>query len=265
MELRTASRSDLAAIKSVAAASLDASYDDVFDEDLRQHAVETWYGAEDDPVGDRTDERDAGGLAGNIEDEDSYVVLAEKDGEVVGFAQAFLVEGAEAVGRIEWIHVHPDHRGSGIGGSLLDRAEEELVDAAASRVEGRVLEANQEGKEFYKRRGYDEAHERRLTLGDEWVAERTLVREFEESAGHGTDQRRVTDGEEVIVAFDDSARGSEGPFYGAYLDEEREQRYGWYCGVCDSLDVNMDAMGQLECGECGNRRKATRWDATYGG
>lgn len=280
MELRTATRGDLAAIKDIAAASLDTSYDDVLDDDLRRHAVETWYGTEASaaeeqpspaespvsPASRRPETAGEGGLAANIEDEDSIVIVAEEDGAVVGFAQAFLVEGPETVGRIEWIHVHPDHRGSGVGSSLLDRAEDELVDAGAGRVEGRVLIANQAGTEFYERRGYEEGPTRRLSLGDDYVTELTLVREFQERDSTDISQRAVTgDGEEVVVAYDDSARGSQGPFYGAYLDEDRERRYGWYCGVCDSLDVNMDAMGRLECDDCGNTRKPTRWDATYGG
>lgn len=261
MELRTADPTDLDAIQAVAARSLAASYDHVFDESLREQAIKTWYGKSQD---------DNTGLAGTIDDEDTVIVVAEAnataDRDIAGFAQAVLVGGEETVGRIEWIHVDPDHRGSGLGSNLLDRTEAELVDEGADRVEGRVLEANQEGLEFYERRGYETGQTRRLSLGDETLVERTLVRDRDEPTDAATDQRRVTeDDQEVFLAYDDSAQGSDGPFYGAYLDQDREQRYGWYCGVCDSLDVNMDAMGRLECSDCGNQRQATRWDATYGG
>jgi len=261
MELRTADPTDLDAIQAVAARSLAASYDHVLDEPLRNRAIRTWYG--------RGQDGDAG-LADTIDDEDTVIVVAEADAtadrDIAGFAQAALVDGEDTVGRIEWIHVDPDHRGSGLGSNLLDRAEAELVDEGADRVEGRVLEANQEGLGFYERRGYETGQTRPLSLGDETLVERTLVRDRDEPTDAATNQRRVTeDGQEIILAYDDSAQGSEGPFYGAYLDEDREQRYGWYCGVCDSLDVNMDTMGRLACEDCGNSRKATRWDATYGG
>lgn len=266
MELRTASRSDLPAIREVADASLAASYDGILTENVRERAVETWYGeGQTLSAGERGATDAGGGLEETIDDEKTAVVVAEEDGAVVGFAQATLVEGPDTVGRIEWIHVHPDHRGSGVGSRLLDRIEAELASAGASRIEARVLEANQEGKTFYAQRGYTEGATRELKLGSDWVSERSFVREYEEPTTTGiNDQRETEDGETVLIAYDDSARGSQGPFYGAYLDEERETRYGWYCGVCDSLDVNMDAMGRLECDNCGNRRKATRWDATSG-
>ncbi|MFC7177250.1 DUF5816 domain-containing protein [Halosegnis marinus] len=62
---------------------------------------------------------------------------------------------------------------------------------------------------------------------------------------------------------DDSDRGSKGPLYVVYSDERREDRYGFSCGNCGALVVSMDSMGRMECEECGNVRKATRWDATY--
>lgn len=266
MELRTASRSDLPAISTVAGASLEASYADILGEQVREQAVETWYGDQQSLThGETRSPTESGGLTETIDEEGTFVVVAEDDGEIIGFAQASLIEGPDTVGRIEWIHVHPDHRGSGVGSRLLDRIEAELASAGASRIEGRVLEANEAGKTFYEQRGYEQGPTRELQLGSEMVDERSFVREYEEPTASGIDERRETrGGQSVYIAYDDSARGSEGPFYGAYLDEAREKRYGWYCGVCDSLDVNMDAMGRLECDECGNRRKATRWDATTG-
>lgn len=259
MQLRTATRSDLPEIRTVAAVSLAASYDHFLDAALREEAVDTWYG---DPSAGG-----GGGLAETIDDDESVVIVAEVDDSLVGFAQAFLVEGNEPVGRIEWIHVDPNHRGSGIGANLLERVESALTDAGASRIEGRVLEENTEGKSFYTEHGYAEGPQRRLSLGDEWVSERTFFRQTDSDAEPTgiTALQETGDGDEVLVAYAESARGTEGPFYAAFTDAERETRYGWFCGACESLDVNMDPMGRLECDSCGNRRKATRWDATYGG
>jgi len=73
----------------------------------------------------------------------------------------------------------------------------------------------------------------------------------------------TTDGETVYVSYGEAARGTRAPFYTTYKSEDRHDRYAWFCGNCDSIDNAMDAMGRIECNNCGNRRKATRWDASY--
>lgn len=71
------------------------------------------------------------------------------------------------------------------------------------------------------------------------------------------------DGDSLYVATDEGDRGSIAPFYVAYRDPDRERRYGWRCGNCGSFDTAMDTMGRIACGECGNRRKPTEWDAAH--
>ena len=71
------------------------------------------------------------------------------------------------------------------------------------------------------------------------------------------------DGETHFVALDERERGSVAPFYAVYRDADREVRYGFCCGNCNSLSVEMNTMGTIACGECGNRRTPTRWDAAY--
>jgi len=70
------------------------------------------------------------------------------------------------------------------------------------------------------------------------------------------------DGETLYVG-DEPDRGSLGPFYPAYSDPEHGSRYGWVCGACWSADAAMDTMGRIHCGECGNQRKPTEWDAAH--
>ncbi|HET7324804.1 MAG TPA: DUF5816 domain-containing protein, partial [Halococcus sp.] len=45
---------------------------------------------------------------------------------------------------------------------------------------------------------------------------------------------------------------------------DESDKYGYFCANCETLDNAMDTMGRVKCNECGNLRKATRWDATYG-
>ena len=73
----------------------------------------------------------------------------------------------------------------------------------------------------------------------------------------------LPDGRQVYVALDESVRGSNGPFYSVYLDRDRSERYGYLCGNCDGFGISMDTMGRVVCKDCENRRKPTRWDASY--
>lgn len=252
MDIRAAAETDVDGIRAVARASLAATYD-ALGADLREAAVEAWYGGE--------------GLAEDLIDEDAVLRVAVDEGEVVGFAQAYLVDRREAVGRIDWIHVRPDRRGEGLGEQLLGAAETALVDAGATRLEGRVLEVNPDGLAFYEAHGYDPAGERTVTLDDESFVERSFTRSVGDAAGEPDLVEFVEGpgGESLFVAYDEGDRGSLAPFYATYTDEDRGERVGWCCGNCESLDVNMDSMGRVECDDCGNHRKPTRWDATWGG
>jgi hypothetical protein len=75
--------------------------------------------------------------------------------------------------------------------------------------------------------------------------------------------RTTPEGETVHVDREEAERGSEGPFFVAYLTPERERRYGWFCANCDTFDNAMDSMGRIECNVCGNFRKPTEWDAAH--
>lgn len=57
-------------------------------------------------------------------------------------------------------------------------------------------------------------------------------------------------------------RGSDGPFFASYFDEGN-RRYGWFCSACRSVDVGMDPMGRVVCGQCKNRSRPSEWDAAY--
>jgi hypothetical protein len=70
-------------------------------------------------------------------------------------------------------------------------------------------------------------------------------------------------GDTVYVAEDEPERGSKGPFYVVYVTPDRETRWGYRCGNCDSLDTAMDTMGRIECNDCRNVRKPEEWDAAH--
>ena len=107
MEIRTATAADAAAIRSVARRSYRE--DDAADAHLTDSLFERRFAP--------------GRLDRRLDRADVVCVLAERGSEVVAFA-----EGTTAVdeGRIERLHVAPDHRAEGIGVALYERLGEEL-------------------------------------------------------------------------------------------------------------------------------------------
>jgi len=259
MDFRPATQSDLPGIADVADRSLAASYADVLDANARRQAVESWYGTEPSSPGTLTDE---------IGDERTVVIVAEDGTGICGFAQAFLSGDDPRVGQIEWLHVHPDYRGKGIGDRLLDKVEGALHDAGADSVEAQVIEANTAGKEFYEQYGYKPETTRQVRLNDEEVSELTLVANdgaMADRAAAAQNQPTAEQAQTVVIANNEGERGRKGPFHPTYRDGDRTQHLGWQCGVCDRLDVSMGTMGEIVCDNCGNKRLPRRWDAAYGG
>lgn len=249
MDVRAATAADVDGIREVARASLDASYGHALSADLLDDAVETWYGAE--------------GLDDDLSNDDAVFLVAIVDDEVVGFVQSYYAAGDPPEGDIDWLHVAPDYRGRGIGTDLLRRAEADLLDRGAERVEGRVLVENESGTGFYEEEGFTRTSEREVEIGGETFRERIYVETTGDVDPAPTESRTAPDGTTVYVAYDESERASHAPFYPTYLDADHEERYGYVCGNCESFDVSVDSMDRVECGSCGNRRKPTRWDAAY--
>ena len=249
MELRDATAADVDAIREVARESLLASYDHAVEEALLAEAVDKWYDSDD--------------LVADIDDESTVCPVAVVDDDVVGFAESYVVGRRERVGEIDWVHVHPDHRESGIGSALLERVEAELSDADVDRIEARVLVANEAGTAFYEAEGYELVGERAVEIGGETFDEREYRKQVSRLTGISEGVVETDAGDAVYVAFDENERGSKGPFYVAYADPDREQRYGYFCGNCEGTDIAIDTMDRMECTDCGNRRKPSRWDAAY--
>jgi len=250
MKVREATADDFEAMRTTAAASMHESYDSFLDPTTIDAALDEWYGADT--------------LAAQMEDDGTLLFVAETDaGDVAGFVQAEVVSREPTEVRILWLHVHPEERGNGIGSRLFVRAQETLVERGAERITGVVLEGNDVGTAFYEGHGFARAGEREVEVGDETHSEAVYVA----SDAGGTEWESLdeydVDGTSVYVSYSEAERGSNGPLYQAYSDDARDRKYGYFCGACHSFDVSMNSMGVVECNDCENRRKATRWDASY--
>lgn len=241
MDLRQAKPEDGADVRDVALRSLEASY--TLSPQTIESAVKQWYA--DDVLSEK------------FNDEDLIFLVADRDGEIVGFAEGDVVaEGGD--GDLLWLHVDPDYRGENLGNSLFHAIHDRLMEMGASRLRGRVLRDNSSGNDFYEQHGLAKASEERVEIDGTTYIENIYV-ENEPAPIESV----AVNGSEVYIDPDDSERGSVAPFLVAYTDTERTERYGYYCSHCGSTDVAMDSMGRAECNECGNQRKATRWDAAY--
>ncbi|SFS75243.1 GNAT family N-acetyltransferase [Halostagnicola kamekurae] len=249
MDFREATEEDVDEIRRVARDSLESLYTDFLSEETVSGALEQWYGDS---------------FAEDVRDDHTLFLVVERDGEIAGFSQSVLVGQRYGTGQLLWLHVHPDHRSSGVGVRLLVRTRERLLEEGADQVRCFVLADNEGGNRFYEDHGFERAGQREVDIGDETFTENIYAESGteEDEDWEAVDQREI-DGENVYVSYGEAVRGSKSPFYPAYGTDELEDRYGWLCGNCDSIDNAMDTMGRIECNSCGNRRKATRWDASY--
>jgi ribosomal protein S18 acetylase RimI-like enzyme len=94
-----------------------------------------------------------------------FAVLAERDGELVGYAMVAVKTSAETelddtwragarVAEIETLSVAPTARGAGIGSALLDRVDAELEAAGIHDVLIAAFVTNSDAIRLYERRGF---------------------------------------------------------------------------------------------------------------
>jgi ribosomal protein S18 acetylase RimI-like enzyme len=160
MPVREATGDDAESIAGVARVSWKHDYPDILSRDTAEQGVEEWYAPET--------------IATEIDSDDAVVPVAERDGELVGFAHA--VED-ELGGAILRVYVAPDYRSEGIGGDLLEHVREELADRGAERVRAMVLAENEPGNEFYQRFGFELDEKSETRIGEETYRENVYIHE----------------------------------------------------------------------------------------
>jgi ribosomal protein S18 acetylase RimI-like enzyme len=103
---------------------------------------------------------------------DAFLLLATRDDLPVGYVVAHVREGAddtwptgERIGEIESLALLPGERGAGLGGLLMDAAEERLAEVGARDVLLHVMVGNDDARRFYERRGMTATMTTMLRLG----------------------------------------------------------------------------------------------------
>jgi ribosomal protein S18 acetylase RimI-like enzyme len=239
MKVREATEDDGPTIRSIALRSMEASYS--LSPSAIEGAIRQWYGVDS--------------FAEKLEDDEVVLLIAEEDGIPVAFSESVLVDDR---GDIHWLHVAAMYRGQGIGQQVYDETRERLEAKGAETIRGLVLAMNSEGNQFWEKQGLKKVGEGTVEIDGTAFVENIYVDEDSIEL-----QPIVVDERELYIDRSDSDRGSDGAFYTVYTEEDRETKYGYYCGACENLVTSMDSMGGLQCDECGNQLKPTRWDAAY--
>ena len=140
VRVRDAGAEDAPAIERVARASWAETYQDIFEPPVIERFLADNYSTDGlVAAARRAAERD-----------DTEFLVAERDGEIVGYAHFGVGQRGPELSRI---YAHPDHYGTGIGTALLD----ELHRRIGGRVDGYVLDVharNERGRAFYDRNGF---------------------------------------------------------------------------------------------------------------
>ncbi len=97
-----------------------------------------------------------------LQDASGAVLVAEVGGEVVGICQLIVFRHLQARGglcaELESVHVHPDHRGRGIGSVLVRDAVARAREMGCYRVQLTSNRARPEAHRFYQRLGFEPSH-----------------------------------------------------------------------------------------------------------
>jgi GNAT superfamily N-acetyltransferase len=97
-----------------------------------------------------------------IVDQGGVVLVAARAGAVIGVCQLIVFRHLQAHGglcaEIESVHVHPDHRGNGVGGALLREAVARARAMGCYRVQLTSNTARPDAHRFYERLGFVPSH-----------------------------------------------------------------------------------------------------------
>lgn len=154
----------MSAIREIARESWHAAYDELLGVVAVDEQVAEWYAPGDVA---RAVRRDAG-----------HYLVAERDGEVLGYVTGGTSDADHADAVLAAIYVHPDDWGEGMGSALLTSFCGRLVDDDHDDVWLAVLAGNDRARAFYEDRGFAVRECRETTVGGVDAEELVMVREL---------------------------------------------------------------------------------------
>jgi ribosomal protein S18 acetylase RimI-like enzyme len=149
MELRPATTDDREAIREVARETWHHTYDELTGDEIDE-TIDDWYADEE--------------LERALSEPGTAVLVAEEDGEIVGFTHG-VVQNDE--GDVLRMSVHPDHQREGIGTALHERLQTDLEDFNMNRMRAIDLASNDGGRAFYEELGFSQTGEGEVEISGE--------------------------------------------------------------------------------------------------
>ena len=91
------------------------------------------------------------------------LVVAERNGEVVGTIQISFIPGLPRFGMkrglLENVHIRADQRGNGLGSQMVQWAVEQCRDVGCGMIQLTSNKARLDAHRFYKKLGFEQTHE----------------------------------------------------------------------------------------------------------
>ncbi|WP_265109259.1 GNAT family N-acetyltransferase [Halosolutus halophilus] len=158
MSIRSATADDFEAIKAVARETWHDTYEEL-DAETIEYTVVSWYTDDSMP----------------LEAPGTVVLVAERDGDIVGFTHA-VAQGEQA--DILRMYVHPDHQGEGVGTDLHERLLAEIERYDVDRVRSLDFAFNDVSRAFYEGLGFEQTGEGEVEIDGEFYPEAVYTLEL---------------------------------------------------------------------------------------
>jgi len=154
--VRPADPEEAESIRAVGRAAWHAAYDPIHGPETVEELFDSWWSLED--------------LREGATDGDRTLLVAARDGDVLGMVDAGPDPEREGVFGIGRLYVHPEEWGEGLGTRLVDDLRERLP-GDVDRLRLVVLAENEVGVSFYESYGFERVDRRVEESGDEALEE----------------------------------------------------------------------------------------------
>jgi putative acetyltransferase len=146
---------------------------EIFRASIEEFSADDYSGAQQEAWASAADDEEEFGARLSRE----LTLVATLGGETVGFAS--LADNS----RIDMLYVHPAAAGQGAAGMLCDALE---TLAAARGSKELSVDASDSARGFFERRGFVAKTRNSVAVGDEWLANTTMVKPLKAEQAKGT-------------------------------------------------------------------------------